>query len=127
MLHGVLFYGLLQVVFRRRPLGWRATAAVLLESAWEVLENSPIIINRYREVTMALGYTGDSILNSVSDILMMAAGFFFSARFSVRASVALVLLLELGMLATIRDNLTLNIVMLVWPLDVIRDWQMAGR
>jgi hypothetical protein len=76
---------------------------------------------------MALGYTGDSILNSVSDIVMMAIGFLLTARLPLWASVALVAVLELGMLVTIRDNLTLNIIMLVYPLDVIRDWQIAGR
>ena len=125
VLHGVLFYGLLQVVFRRRPLGWRATAAVLLESAWEVLENSPIIINRYREVTMALGYTGDSILNSAMDTVFMVLGFLFAARVPVWLTVAIAIFFEIFTGWLIRDNLTLNVVMLLWPVDAIKEWQNA--
>jgi len=100
---------------------------VLLECGWEVLENSPIIINRYREVTMALGYTGDSVLNSISDVVMMATGFLIAARLPVWASLAILVGLELGMLLTIRDNLALNIIMLLYPLEAIRSWQMDGR
>jgi hypothetical protein len=127
VLHGVLFYALLWAFVRRVPLRQRALAALLLEAGWEVLENSPIIINRYREVTMALGYTGDSVLNSVSDIVMMAIGFLIAARLPVWGSVAIVAGLELGMLLTIRDNLTLNIIMLLYPLEAVRSWQMDGR
>ncbi|MEZ5320467.1 MAG: DUF2585 family protein, partial [Vicinamibacterales bacterium] len=127
VLHGVLFYALLHLVAPRASLGTRLVAAVALEAGWEVLENSPLVINRYREVTMALGYEGDSVINSVSDVVMMAIGFGLAAWLPVRGSVALVLVSELVMLVAIRDNLTLNIVMLVYPLDAIRRWQMAGR
>lgn len=126
VVHGFLFYGLLVLVARRRSLSDRFVAAVLIEAAWEVLENSPIIIDRYREATIAAGYVGDSILNSLSDILMMAGGFALAARLPVRASVALVLIAEVGLLFAIRDNLALNILMLLFPLDAIREWQLAG-
>jgi hypothetical protein len=129
VVHGVLFFGLLWLVARRAPrglpLGLRAVVAIAIEAAWEILENSPIIIDRYRAATAALGYTGDSVLNSVSDILFMVVGFFLAARLPVWASVALVVALELFTAAMIRDNLTLNIVMLLWPLDAIRNWQLG--
>ncbi len=102
-------------------------AAMLIEAGWEMLENSPIIINRYREVTISLGYVGDSVLNSLSDILMMAIGFALAARLSVRWRVVIVVALELLVLDVYRDNLTLNIIMLLYPLEAIRTWQMNGR
>jgi hypothetical protein len=114
------------MVARRAPLRTRFVAAVVLEAAWEMLENSPLIINRYRAVTIALGYTGDSVLNSVSDVVMMMIGFAIASRWRVWACVALALVFELGMLFEVRDNLTLNIVMLVHPIEAIRAWQMAG-
>jgi Protein of unknown function (DUF2585) len=92
-----------------------------------VLENSPLIINRYRAATIALGYEGDSILNSASDVLMMAIGFLLAARWRPWTSVALVVGLELGMLVLMRDNLTLNILMLVYPIEAVRQWQMQAR
>jgi hypothetical protein len=105
----------------------RFLGAVMLEGVWEILENSPMIIDRYRAVTIAQGYIGDSILNSVSDIVMAAIGFLIAWRLSLWQSVAFVVVTELVMLVLIRDNLTLNIVMLVWPLDSIRAWQMVGH
>ena len=110
----------------RTALSTRAFVAVLLEAAWEVLENSPIIIDRYRAVTISLGYEGDSIVNSVGDIVMMALGFVLAARLSVRLSILFVVFVELVLLAVLRDNLTLNILMLVYPIDAVRDWQMAA-
>lgn len=127
VIHGLLFYALLHALARRQPLGLRFVAAVVLEAGWEVLENSPIIIDRYREVTIALGYVGDSVLNSLSDVLMMALGFGLAARLPVRWSVALALAMELGVLAVYRDNLALNIVMLLFPLEAVRTWQMQAR
>lgn len=126
LLHGVLFYGLLWLTARRQPMSLRLVLAVALEAAWEILENSPIVIDRYREYTIAQGYVGDSILNSMSDILMAALGFLAAWRWRVLWSVVGVVAAEL-LLLLIRDNLTLNIVMLVWPVDAIREWQMAGR
>lgn len=123
--HGIIFYGLLWLAVRRWPLAWRFTAALLLEAGWEILENSPIIIDRYREATLALGYYGDSVLNSVSDVLMMVGGFVLAARLPVWVSVGCLVAFELGLLLVIRDNLALNILMLLYPVDAILRWQMA--
>src|SRR5688572_8899736 len=125
--HGFLFYGLLHLVARRAPMRLRFLAAVALEAGWELLENSPLIIDRYRAATIAQGYVGDSVLNSMSDILMAALGFLLALRLPTPASIALVLGMEIGTLLWVRDNLTLNIVMLVHPVDAIREWQSAGR
>ncbi len=125
--HGLLFYALLWLVARNLPVRVRFLIAVLLEAGWELLENSPIIINRYREATMALGYEGDSILNSVSDILMMALGFYIAWRVRPWVSVLLLVVMEVGCALWIRDNLTLNIIMLIHPIDAIKAWQMGGQ
>ena len=127
IVHGILFYGLLWLIARKVPLRNRFLIAVSIEAAWEILENSPLIIHRYREATIALGYSGDSILNSCSDILMMSLGFLFASGTPALASVALVLVLEVGCLLWVRDNLTLNVIMLIHPIDAIRVWQSAGR
>ncbi len=123
VIHGFAFYGLLWLVGRRWPLGVRLVLALLLESGWEILENTDMVINRYREVTIALDYYGDSVLNSVCDILAMALGFFLAWRLPVWVTIALTIFLELFVLYFIRDNLTLNIIMLLYPLDGIRTWQ----
>lgn len=123
VIHGLLFYGLLWLVFRRWPVERRFLAALAIEAAWEVIENTPMIIDRYREATVALGYTGDSVLNSICDILMMALGFLLARRLPVWVSVVLAVALELAALAVIRDNLALNIIMLLAPNDAIRAWQ----
>lgn len=125
--HGLLFFGLLWLTAKRVPLGWRFLAAVALEAGWEILENSPLIINRYRDVTAAQGYTGDSILNSVSDLLMMSGGFWFASRVRWWWSSSLLLAMEIGCAWAVRDNLTLNVIMLTFPVEAIRDWQLAGR
>jgi hypothetical protein len=127
IVHGILFYAILWMAARKAPLRHRFLAALSLEAVWEILENSPIIIHRYREATIALGYTGDSILNSCSDILMMSLGFLFASGAPAVASVTLVLVLEVGCLLWVRDNLTLNIIMLIHPIAAIRAWQSAGR
>ena len=127
LIHGMLFYAILWLVARRTPVRARFIAAIVLEGAWEVLENSPIIINRYREATIALGYVGDSVFNSVSDILFAAIGFLFAWRVRPWVTVAVILAMEIGTALWMRDNLTLNIVMLIHPIDAIKDWQMAGR
>jgi hypothetical protein len=126
-IHGMLFYAILWLVARRAPVRTRFIGALVLEGAWEVLENSPIIINRYREATIALGYVGDSVFNSVSDILFAGLGFLFAWRARPWVTVAVMLAMEIGTVLWVRDNLTLNIVMLLHPIDAIRDWQMAGR
>jgi len=126
IVHGILFYSMLWLVARKLPVRYRLLIALALEAGWELLENSPLIINRYREATISLGYTGDSILNSLSDILMMTIGFLFTTRVPARVSVAAVVLMEIGCALWIRDNLTLNVIMLVHPVDAIKHWQMAG-
>jgi hypothetical protein len=123
VIHGFIFYGVLWLVARRLPLGVRLILAVAVEAAWEIVENTDAIINRYREATISLDYFGDSVLNSTSDMLFMVAGFFLSARLPVWATVLIAVALELFTGAMIRDNLTLNVIMLLWPLQAIRDWQ----
>ena len=125
--HGMLFYAILWLLARRAPARNRFVGALLMEGAWEVLENSPIIINRYREATIALGYVGDSVFNSLSDIVFAALGFLFAWRVRPWVTVAVILAMEVGTALWVRDNLTLNIVMLIHPIDAIKDWQMAGR
>jgi hypothetical protein len=126
-IHGMAFYAILWLVARRTSARARFIGAMVLEGAWEILENSPIIINRYREATIALGYVGDSVFNSVSDILFAGLGFLFAWRARPWVTVAVILAMEIGTALWMRDNLTLNIVMLVHPIDAIKDWQMAGR
>ena len=127
LVHGLLFYALLWLAAPRAPVRYRLLAAVAIEAGWEVLENSPLIINRYRAVTISLGYVGDSVLNSLSDVLMMSLGFLFASRSRVWVSVLTAVVLELGLALWVRDNLTLNIIMLAFPVDAIRTWQMAGQ
>jgi Protein of unknown function (DUF2585) len=126
-IHGILFYGFLWLVAPKLPVRHRLLMALAFESGWEVLENSPLIINRYREGTIALGYVGDSVLNSMSDILMMTLGFLFAWRTRLWVSVATIVVMEVGCALWIRDNLTLNVIMLVHPFEAIKHWQMAGN
>jgi hypothetical protein len=125
--HGMLFFALFWWVARKLPLRSRFFAAVLLEAGWELLENSPLIINRYRETTIALGYAGDSVMNSLSDIVMMSLGFLFAFRFRPLISVVALVTMEVGCALWIRDNLTLNVLMLIHPIQAIKAWQMAGQ
>jgi hypothetical protein len=124
-IHGFIFYGLLWLAGRRWPLGLRLCLAVLVEGSWEIFENTDFIINRYREATISLDYYGDSIVNSTSDVLAMVIGFFIAAKAPFWLTVALAIGLELFTGFMIRDNLTLNIIMLLWPLDWIKEWQAA--
>jgi len=123
IIHGFLFYGLGWLVMRRAPLTAKLSLAVLIEAAWEILENSPLIIDRYRTATMALGYSGDSIINSAMDTVFMAIGFFAASRLPVWVTVAIAIFFELLTGYIIRDNLTLNVLMLIWPVDAVRVWQ----
>jgi hypothetical protein len=108
---------------RKASFGKKLALATLIEAAWELLENSPIIIDRYRNATMAVGYEGDSILNSAMDTVFMALGFLFAARAPIWLTVTLAILFELTTGYIIRDNLTLNVLMLVWPVEAIKVWQ----
>ena len=126
VIHGFLFYFAGWLMLRGRPVGMRLTLATLFEAGWEVLENSPIIIDRYRAATFAVGYAGDSVLNSMSDIGCMILGFAIARRLPVWATIVLAIAFELFTLAMIRDNLTLNVLMLVHPIDAIRVWQAGG-
>ncbi|MEM9630799.1 MAG: DUF2585 domain-containing protein [Pseudomonadota bacterium] len=123
IIHGFIFYWFLWLLFRRWTVGERALGAIFIEAAWEVAENSPWIIDRYREATIAVGYTGDSVLNSIFDILWMLLGFFFAWRMPVWVTVVTAIVFELLALWVIRDNLTLNVLMLVYPVDAIKVWQ----
>jgi hypothetical protein len=113
-------------VLRKNPPGDRLLAAILIEAAWEVLENSQPIIDRYREATMALGYNGDAVINSLADIGWMMLGFGIARRLPVWATAAIAISFELITLLIIRDNLALNVLMLVAPVDSIRAWQAGA-
>lgn len=123
MIHGVLFYAVMWWLFRAQPLGLRACLAIFFEAAWEIFENTNFIINRYREATISLDYFGDSVINSVSDISFMLLGFLLAARLPVWMTIGAAVIAEIFVGYMIRDNLTLNILMLVYPLDVIKVWQ----
>lgn len=126
VLHGILFFGLLWPLRGRINLGWRFAIAAAIEIGWEMLENSPIVIDRYRTATIALGYTGDSIVNTLGDIVSFLAGFWIARNVGLWWSVAVFMAVELAMLWWMRDNLTLNVLMLLWPIDAIRRWQSGG-
>jgi hypothetical protein len=126
VIHGILFYGILRLVVPRWPFGARAVIAELVESSWEVIENTPWIMDRYRTATISLSYFGDSVINSTSDILAMLVGFWLASKLPVWLSVLFVVASELIVGAIIRDNLTLNIIMLVRPMDAIKAWQAGG-
>ena len=127
IIHGMLFYAFLWLVARKVPMKYRFIMALIMEAAWELLENSPIIIDRYRAVTIAQGYVGDSILNSVSDVVFAGFGFIISRYSKFWTSVVLIVLMEVGCFFWVRDNLTLNIIMLVHPSETIKTWQSEGQ
>jgi Protein of unknown function (DUF2585) len=123
VIHGLAFYWILSLAARRWPVGRRLVAATLVEGVWEVIENTPLIIDRYRAATIAFDYYGDSIVNSVSDMGAMLLGFWVARRAPVWVSVVLAVGFELFVAAVIRDNLTLNIIMLLYPIEAIKRWQ----
>lgn len=126
VLHGILFFGVLWLFRRHLSLAMRAAIAATIEIGWEMLENSPIVINRYRAATVSLGYTGDSIVNSLGDVASFILGFYLARKLGLWWSIAIFLVVELLMLWLMRDNLTLNVLMLLWPIDAIRKWQSGG-
>ncbi len=123
VLHGLIFYMALHFLLPRMTVGWRLVVAAVLEGLWEIIENTSWIIDKYREDTISLDYYGDSVLNSVSDMAMMVLGFIIAARAPVWVSVCLFIAAELIVGLIIRDGLLLNIIMLLYPLEWIRQWQ----
>jgi len=123
IVHGLLFYAALWLVAGRWPVEWRFLVALLIEASWEVTENTPMVIDRYRATTAALGYTGDSVINSLSDILMMALGFLLARKLPLWAAILLLVALEIIPLFAIRDNLTLNVLALIAPNHALQAWQ----
>jgi hypothetical protein len=125
LLHGFLFYWLIRLLFPRLSGIWQLWLAILAESAWEFIENSSFVIQRYREATIALGYSGDTIINSFGDILSCSLGLIVARSLGFRRSLALFALIEVILLFWIRDSLLLNIVMLLYPIEEIKAWQAA--
>jgi hypothetical protein len=125
IIHGILFFGALWLVARKLSVGWRLAIATAVECAWEIVENSEAVIEHYRTATISLDYYGDSVLNSVCDVLAMVAGFFLARKLPIWASVALIVVFEGFTTYMIRDGLALNVLMLLSPLDAVKDWQGA--
>ena len=123
VLHGFVFYLLAWLVLPRAPLALRLVLAIAIEGSWEILENTDFIINRYRAETISLDYYGDSIVNSISDTIAMIVGFVLASQIPEWLVIMLAAIIEIGLAWWIRDNLTLNVVMLLHPLDPIRVWQ----
>jgi hypothetical protein len=123
IIHGFAFYGLTRLVMPNAPIGLRFVLCVALEGAWEVLETTDLIINRYRAGTVSLDYHGDSIINSISDTVAMVTGFALAHRLPVWLILTFAVLMEIGVALQIRDNLILNIIMLLHPFDALRQWQ----
>jgi len=130
IIHGFIFYGVLWLAARYarplKPFGVRLALATLVEAAWEIAENTPMVIDRYRQATMAADYVGDSVINSLADIGAMMAGFWIASRLPAWLTVAIAVALEIWVMAEIRDGLALNVLMLLWPLDAVREWQAGG-
>lgn len=126
ILHGVLYFWIIDLIFREMPLRWKFFLVVLVECAWELLENSNFVIERYRAATISLDYYGDSILNSLSDVLSCGFGAFLAYKLRFWRSLVYFMLTEIILLFWIRDNLTLNIIMLVYPIEAVKNWQIGS-
>ena len=126
VLHGLIFYAVLTMLMPRVSWAARLAMAVAVEAGWEIVENTEMVINRYRTATISLDYFGDSVVNSVMDTLSMVFGFTLAATLPVRASVGLGVASEMFMAVMIRDNLALNVLMLVWPVEAVARWQGGG-
>jgi hypothetical protein len=130
IIHGFIFYAIGHLLRKKWPalfqLGVVVSLAILVEGAWEVLENSPVIIDRYREVTISWGYAGDSIVNSLADMMWMLFGFLLASRLPWKATLGLALFFEVFVGYMIRDNLALNIMMLTAPLESVKEWQAGA-
>lgn len=126
VIHGFIFYGLSYLLLPRAPIAARFALAVGAESAWEILENTPFIIERYRAGTISLHYYGDSVVNSLADTACMILGFVLARRLAISVVVGLAAVMELTVGYIIRDNLTLNVLMLIHPIDAVRAWQAGG-
>ena len=127
VLHGFLFCGLIALIAPRLRKAWQLWLAIALEAVWEVIENSRFVIERYREETAALGYQGDTIVNSLADILLCGVGFVLARRLGFRRTLALFVVTEVALAVWIRDNLSLNVLMLIYPIEVVKEWQAAGH
>jgi hypothetical protein len=123
VIHGFIFYGVLWLFARHWSIDQRGLVALAIEAVWEVIENTPWVIDRYRDVTVSRDYIGDTVINSVFDTWAMLVGFYLASKLPVWLTVALAIALELGALVAVRDNLTLNVLMLFWPIESIRVWQ----
>lgn len=126
VLHGVIFFWALAWLAPWASNGARLVVSTAIEAGWEILENSRWVIDRYRETTAALGYEGDSVVNSMGDVACCVAGYLLAKQIGWKWSIAVFFVVELGLLATIRDNLTLNVIMLLWPIEAIKNWQTAA-
>ncbi len=125
VLHGFLFFWLIALLFRRMSSGWQVSLALLLEGAWEIFENTPFVINKYRTETAALGYTGDTIVNSFGDLMCALVGFLIARKLGLRRSLIVFVLVETFLIVWIHDSLLLQILMLVRPVEAIKLWQMC--
>ncbi|MEX2219604.1 MAG: DUF2585 family protein [Phycisphaerales bacterium] len=125
--HGLIFFGVMALLWPRSRMAWRLAAAIAITASWEVLENSPWVIDRYRETTMSQDYLGDSAVNATGDILSCVAGFYIARAVGLLWSVGIFVATEVGLLFVMRDNLTLNVVMLLYPVEAIKTWQSAGQ
>lgn len=126
ILHGILEFWLIGLVFRKVPIAWRFVIAIFIESSWEVMENTNYVINRYREATISLDYYGDSIVNSIADIICCGLGFAIAYKIRLWWSLALFVVTEVILLFWIKDSLLVNLLMLIWPIEAVKNWQVGG-